>query len=138
MPEVKNGYEKRKRELEQEKQKGGKRPSWQKTFVDCNLSKEDKEAVKRTLENPDAVMERITQLFLDGYKVSMSYDATSDAFGCYVTMPDEGHPAHGSCLTARGPSLLGAFATLCYKHFVMLDGTWANPVDRGFEADQWA
>jgi len=114
------------------------RESWEKTFVSCNLADEDKKAIRDSLQDFEGILTMFGQMLINGYKASFSYDARSDAVGCYCTQTDKKDRAYAYCLTARGPDMPSALASLVYKHYTMLDGIWDNEVSRNFESDQWA
>jgi len=106
-------------------------------FVKCDLDDKMRSDVKERIVPPDVLLTQLTELVDSGYKVSFGYEKRNDCVGVYATMPDETHHHHGMCLSARGPDVPAALKVLLYKHYVLLDAHWGNPVERDFEANQW-
>jgi len=106
-------------------------------FVQCELDKKTKEAVKTWDPKLEATMDGFDRLMSDGYKVSFSPDKYHDCIGVFATMPEKSHRHAGQCLTARGPNALMALKVLVYKHFTVLGEDWGTPVAQEKHRDEW-
>jgi len=96
-------------------------------FIDIALSDEQR-AIVAELNFPDeSAISFIVECTSDGYKVSIVEDP---AHSCYIASLTGQHPDNvnkGFTLTGRGPTVLGALASLAYKHLTLCDGgLWSN------------
>lgn len=111
--------------------------NYMQTFVQCELPKETKEAVKKWDPKFEITMDALDRLVSDGYKLSIAQDTYHDCVGAFLSFPKPGHKHSGLCLTARGPSYLQALKVLVYKHYQVLQEDWGAIVDQKREHDDW-
>lgn len=111
--------------------------TWEVQFVQCELDKATKAAVKAWDVKYTATFDGLDSLITEGYKISYSHDNYHDCVGVFMTMPKLDHEHHGYCLTARGPNWLEAAKVLVYKHFTILQANWGTVVNRAAERDEW-
>lgn len=106
------------------------------TFVRGELSDQEKEHVKAQKYEWEDIVEHISSLVEDDYKLTIARDAFNSSYACWITPQNPGNPNHGFILSGRGPSALAAFAVAFYKHFTKFDGLWPKP-DQPRERDPW-
>ena len=106
-------------------------------FVQCELSDKDRKAVSETLFDDGAAIDFIITMCFAGVKVSLSYEAQNDCYGCYLTGTERSLPSfRGLCLVGRGPTLVGAVCVASYKHFRLLGEDWRSGADQK-SGDKW-
>jgi len=111
--------------------------TWEVQFVRCELDKDTKEQVKKFDPKFEWTWDAFDRLITDGYKISIAHDKYHDCVGVFATMPDNAHPNHGQCLTARGPDYRAALKVLCFKHFNLLDANWGSENGQEVSRDDW-
>lgn len=95
------------------------------SFVRCELSDTHRKAVREALLSPEDAVSSVETLALLGIKVSISFESQNDAFGAYATGGQSSSDCFkGLCLTARGPSVIGAVTALMFKHQEILGEDW--------------
>ena len=106
-------------------------------FVDIVLSDEDKASLSSmNFEDGDA-FSFLEDMVEDGYKVSLSQDTAHDCYIAAATGSTDGNPNRGYTMAGRGPSLLGALASLAYKHRTLCQqGVWGNFIGSS-ESSKW-
>jgi len=96
-------------------------------FVDINLTDDDKASLAQQQFEAGDAFSFMEDLVEDGYKVSLSADS---AHACYIaaaTGSTDNNPNRGYTLSGRGPSPVGAVASLAYKHCTLCQqGVWTN------------
>ena len=105
-------------------------------FVRGELSVQEKEHVKAQQYEWQDITEHFVLLVEQGYKVTASQDKYNSAFAVWITPQETDNPNHGFILSARGPTLLAAFAVAFYKHFTKFDGVWPKD-DVPTKRDAW-
>ncbi len=93
-------------------------------FVKYRMSDEEIKAAQDTVDDLGDVFEVIAQLCDFGYKFSASHDDYGGGTQCFLTPTKEDNENWGWTLSARGPSLVAAFAVLIYKHFTLFNQEW--------------
>lgn len=114
-----------------------KRPSWEVDFISVELSKEQKELLRKWDSSGELTVDAVTRLVSDGYKLSVWGDKAHDCCGATLTSPKGESGDRQKCLSARGPDFLGAIKALAYKHLIVLDGQWGNLDNLAVADSQW-
>ncbi len=93
-------------------------------FVPVRLDADQKETFKswEVAEGID-VGEMLTNLILDGYKISVSYADKSGSFVASVTCRTDDPPNRGLCITSHHETPYKALMVALFKHFVVLAET---------------
>lgn len=94
-------------------------------FVSCELSDSEKADIRGNLLDPEKILEVMSELAADYYKVTVSYDQRSDCVSAFLTALPSQRTNGGKALSARGPSAQGALTVLFYKHFTKLKESWS-------------
>lgn len=95
------------------------------SFVRCELSEALRNQLHEKTLSDTECMAFVEEMALKSIKVSLAYETQNDAFGAYATGTDKAELAFkGLCLTARGPSLVGAISALALKHYEILAEDW--------------
>jgi len=128
----------RQREERETPQRAPRRAQQDSEFVDLELSKAEKEALKdfcNTAEELDATLEGF---LADETKVTFRYDERNRCFVAFG-FAAAGSENDGYILTGRGGSVTRAIRQLLYKGVVILDGDWASYHNRGGtpDGDDW-
>ncbi len=103
-------------------------------FVDLELTKDQKAAVREMYDNLDAVDAALQALFSDGTKVTLRWDDRNNCFAAFA-FAAEGTQNEGLILTGRGGGVTRALRQLVYKHTVILDGDWGAWKNRPRDED---
>ena len=106
------------------------------TFVNVNLSDEQKAFVKGNLPSVVEVLDKIEDLLADNYKLTVSFDDTTDCYAAYLIGKDNQVTNAGLMLSAYAPVLMGVFAMLLYKHYTVLQEDWTGHT-RANTAQAW-
>lgn len=94
------------------------------TFVNYELTKEQKEACKVwdfVLKDFSSAMDKLIE---SAYKVTLGYDAYNRCFSAFVVPVGAEHEHAGLILPGRGSTVMKAFKQACYKHYVLFDENW--------------
>lgn len=113
-----------KRRERKARQAGNARPEW-KGFVSCELTVEDKKALREGAMSYEDAWEGLLDIIPEGYKLSISWDEKNDTFTASLTAGAGTGDNAGWCLTGRGASFDGAIISLGYKHFTKLRRDWS-------------
>lgn len=100
-------------------------PAW--GFVNVPLSDEQREAAHLDYKDGDSMWDTIITVLRDGYKVTLSYDAETDAYCAALSGLHCGKPNERLSLTAWGESELTALQYVLYKHVTVLEFVWQKP-----------
>jgi hypothetical protein len=111
-----------------------KRNPWEVDFVNVELSKEQKDMLRKWDMKYESTVDAISKLVDDGFKLSVWGDKAHDCCGATITTPKSTEGGRQKCLSARGPDFLGALKALCYKHLIVLDGVW-DTLDNNSDPD---
>jgi len=118
------------------KKKDG-RAAWEVDFISVELSKEQKDQLRKWDVKYELTIDAISRLVSDGYKFSAWGDKAHDCVGVTLTSPQlEGH-AHKLCISARGPQFLDALRAIAYKHLIVLDGSWSTLANNADPDSSW-
>lgn len=93
-------------------------------FVKYRMTDEEIKDAQNTVDGLQDVLEIIAQFCDLGYKFSASHDDYGGGTQCFLTPSKTDNPNYGWTLSARGPSLVSAFAVLVYKHFTLFNQEW--------------
>lgn len=96
------------------------------TFVNLHLVSDEVKELLSLIETDELPLEGFMALVDDGYKLSFSYDEMNDSYVASMTDKRDSSGTYGVILTGRGDSVLNAWYSLAYKHFVKLDGDWTD------------
>lgn len=102
------------------------KPFQKSEFVNYDLTKEDKDALKKLATDIREILPAITSLAKEGYKISVSWDDYSDCVAVFLIGQSETCVNHGFILTARAASIDKALTALLYKHQHVFEGVWHN------------
>ncbi len=121
---------KKQRQTDRPKKKSGSATGapW-KGFVEVGLSDADKTELKAQDVELEAIYEEIDKVVTDGYKVSFGMD--KDGVTCRATLMDvqPDSPYAGYALSGRGRDPRHAFASVIYKHRVLLPDGWGAALE---------
>lgn len=96
------------------------------TIVNVNLSDEQKMLIKSNVPAMKALWEAVEEWTADNYKMTVSYDDTTDCYAVYLIGKGEQTTNAGMMLAGYAPTLSGAIAVLLYKHQVVCEGDWGK------------
>lgn len=105
-------------------------------FVRSELTDQEKAHLKAQNYVWDDIPENLVALVEGGYKVSCTNDLRSNSFAVWITPTGDDNPNYGFTLSARGPTLLQAFAVAFYKHFTKFESVWPKDENDPIR-DQW-
>lgn len=97
-----------------------------KGFIALELSDSQKTAAKVLRDDPERLFDNVFGAVDDLYKLSFSYDTYNGMYIASYTCKDAKSPNNGLTLSGRGGTLLGAMASLWYKHAVVLERVWGE------------
>lgn len=95
------------------------------TFVSCELNDDERQHVKTRLIGSVDMVDQIEGLVQEGYKFSFSFDERSQAI-MVVGTGQNTSANKGLALSARAPSVVGAWTVWCYKHYEKLKEHWGD------------
>lgn len=108
------------------KKSGTGRAAWEVDFVNCELSKEERDAVSKWDVKYEVTFDTVARMVADGFKLSVTADRKHDCSIATFTSPKGDAGVRQQCLTARGPDFYGAIRCLVYKHAIVLEGEWGE------------
>jgi hypothetical protein len=115
--------------------RGAKAERWNDAqFVQLELTDEQAKQLKATQVSADEIFAQMEKMIDDGYKFTIKYDAYGDCAGVWCQAATDECANSGYILTGRGSSALKALKQLLYKHFVLLEGSWAAHARRANSA----
>lgn len=95
-------------------------------FIDIKLSPEARETFKQVVFAPQELVQFLTDMAADGYRVGCAYSGESGAFTVSLTCRDVHSPNNGLCMTSFARDLPTAVALAAYKHNVIAAGVWPS------------
>lgn len=104
-----------------------------KGFLDVALDAEMKADFRSRKYEAEDLFGELDRLIDDDYKLSVSKNKNGGGTQVFLAVNDPSKEYAGYLLSARGPDSETAVAVLLYKHLIVLEGDWANVIDRGFE-----
>jgi len=96
------------------------------TAINCNLSDEQKSFCKANILGVTELLSRMEDLLADNYKITLSYDDTTDCYAVYLIGKDNQVANPGMMLSAYAPVLTGCLTVLLYKHVNVLHEDWSG------------
>lgn len=114
-----------------------KRAAWEVDFVSVELSKEQKDMLRKWDVKYETTVDQITRMVSDGFKLSVWGDKAHDCCGATLTSPKKDGGPRQQCLNARGPDFLGALKAVAFKHLIVLEGDWGTVDNSGDPDSQW-
>jgi len=98
--------------------------SYDAKFLNVDLSSEEKAKLKTTEYTPFDMSNHLEK-YCEEYKVTLKWDAYSNACAAFMSPIDKDHENAAYVLTGRGSSILKAFRQLMYIHEVLCpEGLW--------------
>jgi len=95
-------------------------------FVSCELTDAERDKCKNNLVEPNELLETVSDLVGNGYKITVSYDNRSDCVSAFLTGTPGQRTNKGLALSSRAPDAQGALTVLFFKHFEKLKENWAD------------
>lgn len=95
-------------------------------FINCELTDAERDKCKNNLIEPSEIMETLSDLAGNGYKVTISYDNRSDCVSAFLTGTAGQRTNKSLALSSRAPDAQGALTVLFYKHFEKLKENWVD------------
>lgn len=96
------------------------------TFLNVELSKEQKDKLKALPFWNDEWDKQLGTVTQAGFQISMKVDSFNHCFAVYMQIRLRSHPCYGFILSGRGSTQTKALRQLLYKHFVVLEENWAG------------
>jgi len=106
-------------------------------WVSADLSDDERADLKGRNINILELVDAVSAVVEEGFKLSVSWDERSDCAGVYLTAPKDRYGSLATCLSARAPSVVQALAVLFYKHFEKLGEDWSSGLKGEGKRDQW-
>ncbi len=106
-------------------------------FVNYDLTREDKETLKKASPTWEELSAAIDSLLSQGYKISLSYDDYSDCLQAFLIGASKECVNVGFILTARASTSYKVVASLLYKHVTVYKGVWHDRVLEGKSDDDF-
>lgn len=105
-------------------------------FINLRLTELQKNDFKIWFtDNNDTVSDRVESLLIDGFKLSIAFNADNDTFsasviGCLLVSSQKRY-----AVSAYAPNWWQAIALVIYKHFVIAEQKWDDfkPSKQGFD-----
>jgi len=104
------------------------RDNMQTTWVNVNLTSEDKEVLKNAETSSDELAAALVALVLEGYEFRLKPSRKEDSYMAFLFPPDNGHAHSGFALSAFAADPRTALTVLLYKHFEVLGTDWTRNV----------
>lgn len=112
--------------VNRQRAKTSKKADEWKAFVQLELTTAQKVEVKKLRDDADRLFDSVFGTVEEGYKLTFSLDTYNNAYVCSLTGKGDDNPNNGLTLSGRGGSILGAMASLWYKHDVVLERDWTS------------
>ena len=106
-------------------------------FVNYDLTRSDKDALKKASPSSDELWLQVTQLVQQGYKVTFGWDNYAECFACWLIGVSPESKNEGLILPSRASSAVKAFAACLYKHVTVFEGVWRDRVLSGKPDDDF-
>lgn len=94
-------------------------------YVSVDLTKAQKEDMKKSLPDAVEVMNWVHKMCEEGYRFTLRWDDWTECHSCFVYPDDDGANA-GLVLTGRGTDTFSALRGAVYRHFNIFDGHWGD------------
>lgn len=103
-------------------------------FVTYSLSREQAKDLKARDLSLEQLDDTALKLSEAGYKITFRFDDYNQCHACWLIPSMDKVPNFGFILTGRGSTPLKAFKQVCYIHFELFEGDWAEHyIDRNRE-----
>lgn len=102
-------------------------------FVDVKLSPEDKVDFLRQVYSPADLVQFLTSVCDDGYRVGCTWSAEQQAYTVSLTCRDPKSVNSGLCMTSFAKDLPTAVALTQYKHVILTEENWLGSAGPGSE-----
>lgn len=99
-------------------------------FVDISLAGYTQGDIQGAFPKSELVVDALTGLLENGYRVSLSYNQQTDAFIASCTCKDETAPNGGKTFNSFAETWYEALQVTLFKHFVVTKTVWANNLDQ--------
>lgn len=106
------------------------------TFVRCELTSEQKEALVMAISDGLLHSENCLDMVDEGYKISITYDEKNHTYIATASDNRENSVNAKRCLSARGATRAVAMCALYFKHSVVLLGNWVEN-EQTNKSDEW-
>lgn len=93
-------------------------------FVEISLAGHDLAQIDAAFGDVDTLMDALSSMLTEGYRVSLSYNPQNDAIIASVTCKDDESVNTGCTFTSFAMDWLGALRIAAYKHFVVTEQNW--------------
>jgi len=98
-------------------------------FLDFRLTADQLEEMDEWLPTPAQIWELVDKLMNDGYRLTLSYSAKTKTASCTLMDDNPARKSGGWGLSSADGDAAHALKAACYKHFLVLQGTWATLLD---------
>lgn len=108
------------------------------TFIDYNLTDQEKAVVKDTMPKPEAMYDYSTRLVEMNYKISISFNAEKGINYVSLTGKKARHPNYMKCLVIRHTDIM--VALWAHYHILMEQGGddgWETLAEKQGGSDDW-
>jgi len=105
-------------------------------MINCNLSDDQKATIKANIPTIKVLMEFVEESLADNYKITLSYDYTTDCYSVYMIGKPTQAVNSNLMLSAHAPVVNGALALVMFKHQVALNHDW-NAMSQGNNGNNW-
>jgi hypothetical protein len=107
------------------------------TFVNYDLSQDQKKELKGVPLIHKDLLTAILQLTKEGYKITFGWDDWSDCVAVWLIGQAAACKNHGYILTSRAATADKALLALLYKHHTVFEGIWHDKVQSGRPSDDF-
>lgn len=95
-------------------------------FINISLTVEQKKDLAQSEPLVAFPLELLFDLVEEGFKVSLSEDKRNNSYRCSLTDGREGSPHEGFTMSGRGRYPAAAWASVCYRHYVICQQDWST------------
>lgn len=105
-------------------------------MINVYLSDEDKASIKSNVPPMKDMIDWLEEMTSDNYKITISYDDTTDCFSVFLIGKENQVNNAGLMLASYAPSFIGALAVARFKHEVHFDRIWSSKTPAN-NANSW-
>jgi len=99
-------------------------------FLDYRLNEDQLSGLDEWSPPLAEVWEKVDALLSNNYRVTLSYNANFKVASCTIMDDDPARPSGGYGVSSSDVDGAGALKAALYKHFVVLEGSWATLLDQ--------